>query len=220
VDSAHDRIVDAALDLFATVGFAATGIRDIAKAAEVTSAALYHWYPNKDELLVSIMRRGLHRFSALSELALADVSTPEDRLATLVAVHVSSHLRIPREVQVIDTEVRSLQGDARAAIIKDRDNYEAYWTAALDAGIRTGVFDIEQPAIARLALLEMCNGVARWFNPKGALSEDEVCEAFVDQTLGAVHANKNQKPIRASQVRWPAKSRMDLLFLASQQPAK
>ena len=43
-----------ALDLFARLGYHATSMRAIASAAGIQPAAIYHWYPSKEALLVHL----------------------------------------------------------------------------------------------------------------------------------------------------------------------
>ncbi|MHA7651492.1 TetR/AcrR family transcriptional regulator [Mycobacterium sp. ML4] len=45
------RIVSAAMQCVAQVGYSQTTIREIARAADMTSGSLYHYFPNKSELL-------------------------------------------------------------------------------------------------------------------------------------------------------------------------
>ncbi|SPM33571.1 TetR family transcriptional regulator, partial [Mycobacterium rhizamassiliense] len=45
------RILTAAMRCVAEVGYSQTTIREIARAAEMTSGSLYHYFPNKSELL-------------------------------------------------------------------------------------------------------------------------------------------------------------------------
>ncbi len=54
--SRRQQILDAALKVFSHKGFASATIKDIAKEAGLKSPALIYWYfPNKQELLVSIL---------------------------------------------------------------------------------------------------------------------------------------------------------------------
>ena len=48
------RIQDVALTLFATCGYDATSLQEIAAALDVTKAALYYHFPSKAELLHSL----------------------------------------------------------------------------------------------------------------------------------------------------------------------
>ncbi|MEW5849562.1 MAG: TetR/AcrR family transcriptional regulator [Myxococcota bacterium] len=49
------RILDAALDLFAERGFFGTSMRQIGAAAGLTSSALYHHFPSKEDILHAIV---------------------------------------------------------------------------------------------------------------------------------------------------------------------
>ena len=61
--NSDDRIMEAALKLFAAKGFEATGIREIAESVNLSSAALYHYIGTKDDLLFKIMSDSLQRSS-------------------------------------------------------------------------------------------------------------------------------------------------------------
>lgn len=56
-------IEEAAIELFATRGIAATTIRDIAELAGVTEGALYRHYPGKNEMAARLFSREVERFS-------------------------------------------------------------------------------------------------------------------------------------------------------------
>ncbi|WP_131806037.1 TetR/AcrR family transcriptional regulator, partial [Mycobacterium alsense] len=45
------RIVGAAMRCVAEVGYSRATIREIARAADMTSGSLYHYFPNKSELI-------------------------------------------------------------------------------------------------------------------------------------------------------------------------
>ncbi len=48
------RIITAAMRCVAEVGYSQASIREIARAADMTSGSLYHYFPNKSELLTAI----------------------------------------------------------------------------------------------------------------------------------------------------------------------
>ena len=55
----RDRILDTAEALFAERGFAATTVRDIASAIDLTAASLYNHFSGKDALYAAVLERGL-----------------------------------------------------------------------------------------------------------------------------------------------------------------
>jgi AcrR family transcriptional regulator len=50
-DETRQRILDATMRCVAEIGYARATIREIAKLAKVTSGSLYHYFPNKSELV-------------------------------------------------------------------------------------------------------------------------------------------------------------------------
>ncbi|MDN4175111.1 TetR/AcrR family transcriptional regulator [Nocardioides sp. SOB77] len=184
---AAERVREAALDLFADRGFHGVGIRQLAERAGLSSASLYHYMGTKEDLLAAIMRACLERLLADAEAAAAAHADPVARVEALVRAHVVSHAERPRETRVVDGELAALTGETRAEVVALRDRYERVWQDAIDAGAAAGAFAVGSPAVARRALLEMCSGVARWYDPAGPIPLTELADlyaAMARQLLG------------------------------------
>jgi AcrR family transcriptional regulator len=182
------RLRRVAIELFALRGFHGTGIRDLAEAAGLSSATLYHYMGTKEELLASIMREGLHRLIAAGERTAAAHESPVDRLSVLVQLHVITHAERSLETRVVDDEMRALTEERRTEIVELRDRYEHLWQQAIDDGRAAGVFHVREPKVARLALLEMCGGIARWYTPTGSLALDDLALRYTEMALGLLGA--------------------------------
>jgi AcrR family transcriptional regulator len=80
----RDRIVDAAMTLFAEEGFRGTSVARIERAAGLTPGAggLYHHFGSKDEVLALGIQRHLDRLAALREIRRV-LGTPGDLRAEL-----------------------------------------------------------------------------------------------------------------------------------------
>jgi len=76
MNSARQRVRDAAVHLFAVKGFHGTGIRDLAEAAQLSSASLYHYMGTKEGLLVSIMVESLERLLETGRRLVVESATP------------------------------------------------------------------------------------------------------------------------------------------------
>lgn len=211
------RIKAAAVYLFATQGYAATGIRDIAKQVGITNAGVYHFVTNKETLLREIMRQGQKLLSDTAEAALAHVEKPEDRLALLVSGLVGAHGVNQMISLVTDGEIRALpQGsEARAEILSLRDEYERLWKDVLTAGVEAGVFTIADQRLTRLGLMAMCTGVSEWYRPDGVTDLDTIAFEFVDLALSAVRAHRGGKAITSEDV---ARVDTDLQVRAAWEP--
>ncbi len=179
-------IQQAAVRTFSERGYAATSIRDIAAAAGVTSGALYLHVSSKMMILESIMNFALDEMLRMAELATREDHSPAEKLESLVCAHVAVQAINPRTAQVVDGELRILPERDRQEMVRKRDAYEQFWTDTLAAGARSGEFTIDDVSITRLALLEMCNGVAHWYQAGGPFDLDRIQEMFVRLSFNLV----------------------------------
>jgi AcrR family transcriptional regulator len=175
------KVQQAAVLLFAERGFAATGIREIGRKLELNSATLYHYTGSKEDLLVGIMRLALENLSTMGQSAVARSARPIEQLGYLVSAHVGLAALNPLTSKVIDHELRSLAPRNYETLLALRDEYEALWAEVFERGLSVGEFAKDTDAkVARLAVIEMCNGVANWFHADGPLTIIEIQERFVN----------------------------------------
>src|ERR1700745_2466596 len=82
----RERIIEVAQQLFAAKGFESTTTRDIAREAEIGVGTLFNYFPNKEEIVASLLAEavaGAHRRFA-AEGAKAD-SLADDLFALIAA---------------------------------------------------------------------------------------------------------------------------------------
>lgn len=173
------RVQQAAVALFAVKGFAATGIRELGAEAGINSATLYHYVGSKESLLALIIRSCLEELSESGARALRNSAEPVVQLAGLVSSHVGISAVNQLTARVAEYEMRALTAESRAELQSMRDEYEMLFGQVLERGQRVGSFLVEDPALCRLAMLEMCTGVAHWYRPGGRLGLEDVQRYFV-----------------------------------------
>lgn len=84
----RDRILKAAIEVFAKNGFYATRVSEIAKAAGVADGTIYLYFKNKDDVLITIFENGLHQLlSILREVAESD-ETFEKRIRRIIELQL------------------------------------------------------------------------------------------------------------------------------------
>jgi len=59
-----DSILDAARELFLAEGYPSVSIRKIAERIEYSPAAIYSYYPSKDDIFLALAKEGFHRLDA------------------------------------------------------------------------------------------------------------------------------------------------------------
>jgi AcrR family transcriptional regulator len=81
-EASAQRILKAALRLFAAHGYAGTSIRMIASAAGISVGLLYNYFPTKADLLGALFERSMRDVEA--SFASAEAAPPEERIERLV----------------------------------------------------------------------------------------------------------------------------------------
>jgi AcrR family transcriptional regulator len=199
VSSSRDRIEQEALNSFARIGYHATSIRTLAEACGLRPPTLYHWYPNKEALLVSLMRGFLEGLDREVLTAIDELVSPVDRLAAAIRAHVVYHGMHRRAAFVTDTEVRALTGENRASIVAMRDDYEQLLLRLVRDGVEAGRFETRDARVATRAILLACTGVSMWFQPSGELSLSQVAEIHVELMLNSLRADAKPRAGRPHQ---------------------
>lgn len=179
------EIDEVASELFHANGYAATSVRDIAKALDIQGASLYAHVASKEDVLWSIVDGAATAFETKADEAVADTATsdPVERLAAIVEAHVDVVTADPERASVFVTEWRHLSAERRATIAQRRDAYEARFRAVIDDGTAVGAFRPTDTALAATFILTALNGIATWYRPGGRLSADRIADNYIDLAL-------------------------------------
>ena len=86
--TAREEILDAAAELFTTLGYASTSTRRIADAVGIRQASLYHHFATKDDILDALLAGTVDAPLRVAEELLTDSGPAAARLHLLVATDV------------------------------------------------------------------------------------------------------------------------------------
>ena len=176
--SVRDKILAAAVQLFAEYGYHAATMRDIAQIAGIQAASIYYHYPSKQTLLVEIMETHMRKLNANLERIVSKPHEVQQRLYEAISNHILLHTTYKSEFFIIDTEIRALEGDNRGKILALRDYYEDLIQELLREGMDQGVLYQTDVKISSYAIIAMCTEVAQWFRPSGRLNVQQVIEMY------------------------------------------
>ena len=204
------EILRAAGKQFRITGFAETGMRDIAAAADLSPANLYNYFQGKHEILFFCQDVTLDRLLAALEQARRSKASTAEKLRLVII----SHLRCVLD-EVEGSAAHLLTGALpprlQQRLVVKRDLYEGGVRHLIAAGSRTGEFVPCDPALAVRAVLGALNWSVRWFHPEGTLTAAEIAEGFANylirgllakpDSLARSSAGKIRSPIRNLQPR-------------------
>src|SRR3954454_13324908 len=86
----RERILRAAIDVFAQNGYFNAKVSDIAKAAGVADGTIYLYFDGKEDLLVNIFREHSRNYLQSLERELAHVKRAEDRIRIAIRHHLEA----------------------------------------------------------------------------------------------------------------------------------
>lgn len=178
------QLLSIARRLFAEKGFDATSLRDIAEAAQITKAALYYYFPNKDALYERVVIESMDSLLAEVQVAVSRAPTPTQKVRAFL--HASAAEMEQRRDQWVAGSNAFWQAGAtgrRGLALKQRDEYEKLLRSCLEAGITSGELRPVDPAIAGRLLLSGLNQMSRWHRPGGRLKAGEVIDQYLDIVL-------------------------------------
>ena len=155
----YEGILAAAGEVIARRGFHQASIRDIARAARLSLAGLYHYVGGKDELLFLVLDQALNRLIATLDQALAEARTPETRLLALIRTHLEFGLHHPQQLKVINRDWEVLPEAQRAEIGAKRQAYLGRGLAVLRE-LDPRQRQADELFSATNLLLGMLNGIA------------------------------------------------------------
>lgn len=198
------EILRAAGKQFRVSGFAETGMRDIAAAADLSPANLYNYFQGKHEILFFCQDVSLDRMIAAMEKARRSRASAAQRLRLVII----SHLRcVLDEVEGSAAHLltSALPPRLQRCLVVKRDRYEEGVRQLIAAGARTGEFVPCDPALAARAVLGALNWSVRWFSPEGPLTAAEIAEGFADYLIRGLLAKPDslRGPSRARELPRP-----------------
>lgn len=172
------RILTAAAECFATHGYAATSIRDIARDVGVTVGAIYVHFPSKGRLLVAVYEEGVGRIGRAVDAAIAEPGTSWERLAVAVAAHLDMLLANAGFARVIVRVVPADVPEVARDLRRLREDYEARFRKLIDAiEVAPGV----DRGLLRLMLLGALNATQTWFKRgPGKADTATIASRFID----------------------------------------
>ncbi|MEN2980013.1 TetR/AcrR family transcriptional regulator [Tistrella bauzanensis] len=158
----RDKLLQAAAHLFASQGYEATSMRDIASAVGMLPGSVYYHFPSKEDLFVAVHDEGMRQITDAVEAAIAGIDDPWDRLEAAAAGHMEALLADSGFASVVTPEYSTKLAQASASLIAQRDAYERKFAGLVDALPLAP--DVDRRML-RLGLLGMLNWARTWYRP-------------------------------------------------------
>ncbi len=186
-DQQRAHILQAATQLFAQHGFASTSMNQVADACGLSKAALYHYFRDKDAMLVSITEEHVLHLRAIVDDV---VSQPQDaarHLRTLILRFVKAYAGAQQAHRVLTEDTRFLTPKDRERVLA----HERHMVQAFANAIQAHRPDLQGTPLSKpltMLLFGMINWMFTWLQQDGELTHDAMAPIVVDLFLGGLGA--------------------------------
>lgn len=170
---------EVAAEVFHRKGYDSTSMSDVANAAGLTKAGLYHHISSKESLLYTVLDYGLDLTDAYVVKPLEGITDPLEKLKTMIDLHLRLVLEERNlEVTGLLHECKTLASADRNRINRRKKEYVEMTTKLISDVIKK--YDVQDvnPKLAAFALLGMLNWTYQWYKASGSSRRDEIVASF------------------------------------------
>ena len=186
-DDHRDQILAAAARLFATSGYAATTMNDVAAACGLSKATLYHYVRDKHDLLAKVSRAHVQRLEALVAEVLARGLPPQQRLMALIDCFMAAYADAQHEHRVLTEDVKFLQPGPQGEVLDGQRRVVAAFADAI-AAARPELGGRPLAGALAMLLFGMMNWTFTWLRAAGPLSYEAVARMVSELFFGGLPA--------------------------------
>ena len=173
------QVIKAAVDLFSTKGFNGTSIRAIANAMGMSISNIYHYFGNKEGLMLAILEQSSKRLlETLRQVAKKDMD-PLDRLKLLIESHVRLSEVFRKESKIFFIDENHLSPEGNENNRQNQREILNIYLKELQTLKELGYLESQNLMVLAFNILGVINWQLKWHRPEGPLSMDEVSREIV-----------------------------------------
>ena len=186
-EAQREDMLAAAAQLFATQGFSATSMNQVADACGVAKPTLYHYFEDKQALLGQICDAHVHDLLRLVEEVRAQALAPQARLRALIERFTQAYADAQDEHRVLTSEIKFL-ADAERERLLDVERQVVSEFATAIGQVRPELHEARLHKPLTMLLFGMINWTFTWLRPDGELSHETLAGLVSDLFFGGLGA--------------------------------
>ena len=195
-ESKREAVLQTAAQLFLEKSYARTSMNDVADRLRITKPALYHYFQNKEEILLECYRLG----SGLIGDILNDIASHGGNGLEKVEAFIYSYANV-MTVNFGRCVMRLDEGDLSTGALFEVRTYKRKIDRRLRAFIQEGISDgsiaLCDPKLAAFAIAGALNWICIWYEPEGPLSPEDIATQFAQTLTQGLVARPRRNQTRA-----------------------
>ncbi len=173
----REAVLKTAAELFLEKSYGRTSLNDVAKRLNITKPALYHYFHNKEDILLGCYGWGTKLIEeSVSEIAEHDGTGLEKVEAFIYSYANVMTVNFGRCVMRMDEG--DLSPGARTKVRASKRKIDRRLRSFIQEGIEDHSIAACDAKIAAFAIAGALNWICMWYEPEGALSAEEISSQF------------------------------------------
>lgn len=187
--SARDRLLDVALQLFATRGYRAIGLRDLAGELGLHAGSLYNHIENKQCLLFELIEGAVSDLLDDTKRRMRGARTHRDRLQRFVHAFVAFNRAEKHRLLLVTREFLNLSDEQQQEINQLKSSYAALLNAIVCAECGDNACISERTGLITEAIIGMLYGQSLWQSIE--IPEQKLTDALTHFVQGIISSGKD-----------------------------
>jgi AcrR family transcriptional regulator len=173
----REAVLQTAAQLFLEKSFGRTSLNDVADRLNITKPALYHYFRNKEEILLECYRLGTGMIDEILNEIGNQYGTGLEKVEAFIYAYANvMTINFGRCVMRLDEG--DLSSDALAEVRAYKRRIDRRLRVFIQDGIADGSVAACDPKIAAFAIAGAVNWICRWYEPAGSLPAEEIATQF------------------------------------------
>ena len=175
----HRKILSVAARLISKKSFKGTSLQEIADKVGLHKSTLFHYFKNKEELLLEILTEGVDEVSSNLKKIIAEKElAPEEKLKKAIGSHLALLSEHFDTVNIYLNDFRSMSKKNQPLYLDKRKEYQRNFEKIIVEMKKNGYFKGLDTKIVTFGLLGMLNWTVKWYHPGGSLKATEIGDIF------------------------------------------
>ena len=189
--SARERVLYAAVALFARQGYDATSVAQVITRAGVAKGGFYHHFASKEALLYEVYGDLITRQLAAMDAIVARRSPPAETLRALIVDLVESTAASAQQALVFWREQHKLGDERTEQYRRARRCYHDTVTRLIREAQTAGSFAaVASPEMVTFTIFGVINELPLWYRPQGRKRPAQIASELADLVLAALEVRR------------------------------
>lgn len=173
----RNAVIKTAAELFIEKSYSRCSMNDVADRLNITKPALYHYFQNKEQILLECYRIG----TGLIEETLNQIAVRGGTGLGKVEGFIYSYAQVMTDKFgrcVMRFDEGDLSEEARVQVRRYKRKIDRRLRGFIQEGVEDGSITSCDVKIAAFSIAGALNWICQWYEPEGALSGEEIATQF------------------------------------------